>query len=664
MGATGQSKEKRYFSEHSRSISKNSFEEYWKEKAKSIEWENFPTKILDDSNSPFYKWFPDGKLNFCYNALERHIKNGLGDNKALIWESGYNYPTEIYTYNNLVKIVNKFAKVFIDFGLAKGDRLIIYMPMIPQAIFTMMACWKIGAIHSVVFGGFAPAEMSERILDCKPKFIVLASVGIEPRKKINYFKNICESMKIVTKKNKELENIKVLLYQRDNVLTIDQKEIDESNLKKNVIILNKQLNQVEEDIAIPPVIMNSNDPLYILYTSGTTGIPKGIVRDTGGTAVTASFIMKEVINLNPGDVIFCSSDIGWIVGHLFIVYGPLINGATTIIYEGKPTLPDCGISFKIIEKYKCKIFYTCSTVLRVFRKEDPECKIIHKYNLSSLESVCLSGEICDKESFKYIQECVGKNKVINDHWWQTETGYPVCCNNIKIHTFPNTPGVTGPALPGFDVHIMNKKEEDESLTEIDEPKKSGLVCIKLPTPPSFMTTLWENDNAYIERYISKDKQYYITGDIGFFDEKKQITILSRNDDIIKIAGHRLTTGKIEEVILKVPEVVECAVVSLKDYIKGEVPFGFIILKNNTKKEDLDKIKNNIMNKVANEIGAISRLKGILFSEKLPKTRSGKIIRKLLKQIINGDKLDIPPTIEDESVIDYIQNKLKEEKILK
>ena len=648
-----------YDSLYKKSISPDTREQFWKEQLDEIYFETKPNVILDQSNPPFYKWFPDGKLNMCYNALDRHIKSNHGDTKAIIWESCYGLPPKTITYNELYIEVNKLSKILLNLNITKGDRVIIYMPLIYESIVAMMSCWRIGAVHSVVFGGFASSELADRINDSSPKIIITSSVGIEPRKKINYFKNVSNAIKMAN------SNAKVMIIQREDVLITTKEEIEafknETKNNNDVLIYNEEMKKIPNDTFVQPVIVNSTDPVYILYTSGTTGQPKGIVRDTGGCVVTANYTMKYIMNINQGDISFCSSDIGWIVGHLFMVYGPLIRGATTILLEGKPVgTPDCSVCFNIIQKYKVKAFYSCPTAIRAIKREDPELKIIRKYDLSSLESVELSGERCDPESFKWCEEVFGNKVLINDHWWQTESGYPICCNNINIYRFPSKPGVTGHPNLGFNVQIVDLEKNEE----ITKPHIHGAVCIKLPTPPSFMTTLYNNDEAFLQRYISENKQYYITGDIGCWDEEGNVVILSRRDDMIKIAGHRLTTGRMEEVIMKVKEVAEVAVVAVNDMLKGELPFAFCVLKSTTKSEDEVKIVNSIKEIIASNIGAISRLKGVCVVNRLPKTRSGKIIRALLKSIINNEEYTIPPTIEDKKVVEEVKNKLKADKLIK
>lgn len=639
---------------YNRSISPLTRDAFWEEQAKEVTWHQFPKIILDESNAPFYNWFKDGKLNMCYNCLDRHIENNHGNDIALIWETGYSNEVHKYSYNDLYIEVSKLSKILIKLGVKKLDTIIIYMPVICEAIITMLACWRIGAIHSVVFGGFAACELADRIKNAKPKLLITASAGVEPRKKINYFNNVIEALNLA---NAEAKDVGLLLYQRENVFVIPKEDLMKY---PNVSIYNEMMSQIDDTVFVEPVELNSNDPMYILYTSGTTGSPKGIVRDLGGCAVTANFTMKYIMNVTYGDVVFSSSDIGWIVGHLFMVYGPLIRGATSILFEGKPVgTPNCGKCFELIQKYRVKVFYSCPTAIRAIKKEDPDCLVISQYDLSSLESVALAGERCDPDTFNWIQNAVGKNKLINDHWWQTESGYPICCNNINIHRFPSKAGVPGKPIPGFDVNVLNT----ETLKPITEPFSNGLVCIKLPTPPSFMTTLWNNNQAYVIKYLTEDKQYYVTNDIGCWDNEGNITILSRKDDMIKIAGHRLTTGHMEEIIMKIKEISEAAVISVADELKGELPFAFVVVKDLKEGYDKKKLTDSVKNIIANEIGAISRLKEVCIVPALPKTRSGKIIRPLLKSIMNCEKYVIPSTIEDSSVIDVILSRLKEDKFI-
>jgi propionyl-CoA synthetase len=634
---------KKYDTIYQESINPTTREQFWERISKEVSWFQEPTTILDSSNEPFHHWFSDGKINMAYNCIDVHIKEKRGEMTALIWESAYLNASLKITYNQLHENVSRLTEVFMKLNVKTGDTVIIYMPMIPEAIYGMLACARLGAIHSVVFGGFAAPELADRIRDCNPSLILTASVGIEPRKRIKYYPIVTEAMKI--------DNYKcpLIIYQREDVEIETQFDEEYDNYIYQDII--KDTKGIIDCVPVP-----ANHPLYILYTSGTTGSPKGIVRDTGGTAVVLNYELRVVMDVEPGDVYFSSSDIGWVVGHSFIVYGPLIRGASTIIFEGKPVgTPHPAKFWEIIEKHNVKVMYTAPTALRAIKREDYDFKEMSKYNISSLKSVHMAGERCDPQTLTWIQNGLTDKVLINDNWWQTETGWSICSNNIRIHTFPTLPGSTCRPLPGFDIVIY----DNDILQEKKEKNSLGLVYIRLPMPPSFMLTLWKNDEAFKAKYISKDNKYYITGDAGYIDSNGYLHIMTRIDDIINVAGHRLSTGRMEEVIIKVEDVVEAAVVSVEDELKGELPFAFVVCKPYiVTNEQIAVLKKNVLNQVVHCIGAISRLKDAIIVNRLPKTRSGKILRGTLKKILNKINYKIPSTIEDASVLDDIIELLK------
>ncbi len=653
-----------YYSKYYLSINEKTREKFWYDECEEIYFYKKPNlnNILDKSNLPFYKWFPDSEVNICYNCVDRHIINGYGNNYALIFESFYLNKVIKYTYNDVYTEVQKISFILKNYNIQKGDRIVIYMPTIPEAIFSMLSCCRIGAIHSVVFGGFAYSELAERIKDCKPKMIITTSCGIEPKRKIEYYPIVRKALNLIYEKDKTLGKIKILLFQREDALITPEKDI----IYTDTLIYQDQINlfKNKKREEIPCIKLKSNDIFFILYTSGTSGIPKGIVRDLS-SIVTMNYTMKNIMNVFKGDISFSTSDIGWIVGHVFMVYGPLLRCATTILFEGKPVgTPNSGKVWDIIQKYNVKCFYTAPTALRAIRQYDPELNYLNKLKdkIKTLESIHLSGERCDPETYIWLRDKLdtyfGKNKIlINDQWWQTESGWPICCNNINIYRFNNiNPGVAGPPLMGYDIKILKEDTKEEMLNS--NKNTPGLICIKLPLPPGFMITLFNNNNAFIERYITPNKLYYITGDIGYKESNGFICILGRNDDMIKISGHRLSTGKIEEVINKEDEVVECAVVSKRDKLKGELPFGFIVLKNDVDITNYQYIIDKVKKSVINNIGKICSINDLLIVKNLPKTRSGKIIRALLKQIVNKDKIYIPPTIEDSKCVSDILKKFE------
>lgn len=621
-------------------------EKFWDKESQEINWFRKHDHVLDGSNAPFYKWFKGGKINMTYNCIDRHILDGYGSNTALIWESAYLNMTKKFTYSEMQIEISKICKILIEKGLKPGDTAIIYMPMIPEAIFSFLACARLGVIHSVVFGGFAAEELADRIKNAEPKIIITASVGIEPKKQIPYYPIVRHSLEILNN-----PDIPILIVQRDSHI--------EKDIKNNTIIYNEEITKMDKTgYDIKPAEMESNDPLYILYTSGTTGTPKGIVRDIGGTCVALNYAMKMVMNINRGDVYFATSDIGWVVGHSFIVYGPLIRGATTICYEGKPIgTPHCGKFWEMVDNYKVKSIFTSPTALRAIKKEDSDLHKFNSYSLDSLESIHIAGERCDPDTINWVEKGVQHKKLINDNWWQTETGWQICSNNT-LEPFPVLPGSAGKPIPGYDVRIYHQEDGQE----ITQPITLGNIHIKLPMPPSFMSTLWKNDKAFVEKYITKDNQYYITGDAGYFDENGFLHILTRVDDIINVAGHRLSTGRIEEVLCRVDDIVEAAVVGRYDEIKGETPFAFIVCKNSVNDYDLTKKKAN--EQIVEHIGAISKLGGVIVCHRLPKTRSGKILRGVLKKIINYEPYKVPPTIEDITALEEVIEELKIHNYLK
>ncbi len=604
-------------------------EAFWAEAAKSITWYKEYDKILDDSNPPFYKWFPGGKMNTCYNAIDRHVENGRADQVAIIYDSPVTDTLLKITYKELLEKVSTFAGALASQGVGKGDTVVIYMPMIPEAAVAMLACARLGAIHSVVFGGFAPHELAIRIDHAQPKVIVTASGAIEGVKTLEYKPLVDSAIEQSTH-----EVSKVILFQRDFVKStmIDGRDLDWVELVSN----SQPADCVEVD---------ATDPLYILYTSGTTGMPKGVLRDNGGHAVALHWSMKNLYDIDPGDVWWSASDVGWVVGHSYIVYAPLLQGSTTVFYEGKPIgTPDAGAFWRVISEHKVKALFTAPTAFRAIKKEDPEGKFFEKYDTSCFECLYLAGERLDPDTLHWAEDLL-KVPVI-DHWWQTETGWAIVGNCRGIEELPVKEGSPTKALPGYDVRIV-----DDDGEVVPKGTEGNIVC-KLPLPPGTLTTLWRNDDRYIQSYMTKFPGYYETSDGGFIDEDGYVFVMGRMDDVINIAGHRLSTGAMEEIISNHPDVAECAVFGADDQLKGQLPVGLFVVKAGVTR-DGDEIKKELVKMVREAIGPIACFRDACQVVRLPKTRSGKILRGTMRSIANSKEYRMPSTIDDPSILDEI-----------
>src|SRR6056300_40219 len=605
---------------------------FWSEKAGALDWYKKTDNVLSTDDDGIYHWFPDWELNTSFMALDYHVKNGRGDQAALIYDSPVTDTKKTYTYNELLAEVEKTAGMIASLGVAKGDTVVIYMPMIPQAAISMLACARIGAIHSVVFGGFASAELAVRIDDAKPKLILSASCGIEITKVIDY--------KVLLDKAIDLAKHKVgncVIYQREQFKAdlIDGRDLDWQGLLASA--------KPHE-----PVPVKGIDPLYILYTSGTTGKPKGVVRENGGHAVAMKYSMNAVYDTDPGEVYFAASDVGWVVGHSYIVYGPLLQGCTTIFYEGKPIMtPDAGAFWRVISEHKVKTLFTAPTAYRAIKKEDPNGELTKKYDLSSLVNVFSAGERLDAYTYQWINDVLDVPVV--DNWWQTETGWAIASNLIGIEVMETKPGSATMPSPGFAIEIL---DDEGNRLENDE----GNIAIKLPLPPSCLATIWGDTQRFVDGYLSDFPGYYTSGDGGYFDEDGYLFVMGRTDDVINVAGHRLSTGEIEECISSHPDIAECAVIGSHDDLKGQIPVGFIVLKANSDKDD-ETISKELVSLVRDKIGPIVCYKDSHLVMRLPKTRSGKILRKTIKAIVDGNSYTVPATIDDPTSLDEIKDVL-------
>ena len=608
--------------------------ELWQRAAENIHWYQAPTRLLDDSNPPFYRWFPDGVTNACYNAVDIHVAEGRGSELAVIYDSPVTDSKRSYTFAQLLDEVSRFAGVLAGVGVSKGDRVIIYMPMVPEALIAMLGCARIGAIHSVVFGGFASNELAVRIDDAAPKAIVSASCGIEPNRVVAY-KPLLDGA------------IELAEHKPANCIIL-QRPMEEASL-----VSGRDLDWVDAMAAAEPaacVPMNANDPLYILYTSGTTGQPKGVVRDTGGSIVSLKWSMKSIYNVDPGEVYWAASDVGWVVGHSYIVYGPLFNGNTTLIYEGKPVgTPDPGAFWRVIEEYDVKVLFTAPTAFRAIKKEDPEGKYLAKYDHTGLRALFLAGERCDPHTLEWAQ---AKLQVpVIDHWWQTETGWSICANCLGIEQLPIVPGSPARAVPGYDVQVLDANGKQ------GKPGEIGALVIKCPLPPGTFTTLWNAEDRFVSAYFSKFPGYYETGDAGYIDENGYVFVMARTDDVINVAGHRLSTGGMEEVLADHPDVAECAVIGVADAMKGQVPLGLLVLNAGVTRDPSD-ITAEAIQHVRERIGPVAAFKLCAVVDRLPKTRSGKILRGTMRSIADGESWKMPATIDDPAIIEEISQALK------
>ena len=609
-------------------------QDFWAQAAAEIDWLRPWDKVLDDSNAPFYQWFPGAELNTCYNALDRHVDNGRAEQTALIYDSPVTATIQKFSFRELRDEVAVLAGALTNMGVTKGDRVVIYMPMIPQTVMAMLACARIGAVHSVVFGGFAADQLAERIDDAQPKVILSASCGIEVSKIIAY-KPLLDSA-IATASHKPEH---CLILQRPQL----QAELQEGqDIDWQQACSNAQ--------PVDCVAVAATDPLYILYTSGTTGKPKGVVRDNGGHAVAMLWSIRNVYNMRPGEVFWAASDVGWVVGHSYIVYAPLLNANTTILYEGKPVgTPDPGAFWRVIEEHKVNVMFTAPTAFRAIKKEDPQGQYLKKYNLSHFRTLFLAGERCDPDTLNWA-EALLKVPVI-DHWWQTETGWAIAANCLGIEQLPVKPGSPTKMVPGYDVQVLD--EQGNSVSEGD----IGNIVIKLPMAPGCLTTLWKNDALFIESYLSRYQGYYLTGDAGYADSDGYLWIMSRIDDVINIAGHRLSTGAFEEVLASHQDIAECAVIGVADKLKGELPLGLVVLKSGVE-HDHAEIIAELIALVRQKIGPVAAFKQAVIIERLPKTRSGKILRGTMRSIADGKDYKMPATIDDPAILDEIRESLK------
>ncbi|OFA32123.1 propionyl-CoA synthetase [Glaciecola punicea] len=627
-----------YQQEYKHSI--ESPEKFWAEKAADLAWFKPPSSILSTDENGMAQWFADGEMNTCYMALDHHVKNGRGDQLALIYDSPVTELKSRFTYQELRDNVATFAGVLKQYGVDKGDTVIVYMPMISEAIIAMLAVARLGAVHSVVFGGFSAHELAVRIDDVQPKLVVTASCGVEINRIIEYKPMVDEA--IVLAKHKPQH---VILLQRQQCIASMQavRDIDWQDALFSA--------RPADCVAV-----KATDPLYVLYTSGTTGKPKGVVRDNGGHAVALKYSMSAVYNLKPGDVFWAASDVGWVVGHSYIVYAPLLHGCTTIVYEGKPVrTPDAGAFWRVIEEYNVKAIFAAPTAFRAIRKEDPEAKLLANYNIDCLETIFMAGERLDPPTYEWTFKKTGKPVV--DHWWQTETGWAICANLMGIEALPVKAGSATKPVPGFNIQVLDPYGKPLPANT------QGAIVLKLPLPPSCLATIWGNFDRFSDGYLTEFPGYYSSGDGGYIDEDGYLFIMGRTDDVINVAGHRLSTGEMEEILAAHNAVAECTVIGVYDSIKGQVPVGFALLKDGA---DISAaaLQTELVAMVRKEIGALACLKQVIVVPRLPKTRSGKILRKVLRQIADNEEFTVPSTIDDPASVAEIKDIMRSSGLVK